>query len=63
MSGEKQEDKVYLIAGQPLGKYLLSLGVGSLMIGFILLGKGSMTAAPVLIVLSLVVIAAGLWTL
>ncbi len=60
-SGEKE--KVILIAGQPLGKYVLSAGVAGLMLGFVLLGGGSMTAAPVLIILSLVIIGAGLWTM
>jgi hypothetical protein len=59
--GEKE--KVVLVAGQPLGKYILSAGVAGLMIGFILLGGGSMTAAPLMIILSLVVIGLGLWTL
>ena len=68
MEEEKREegarkDKVILVAGQPLGKYILSVGVLGLMIGFILLGGGSMSAAPVMIILSLVVIGAGLWTL
>jgi hypothetical protein len=59
--GEKE--KVVLVAGQPLGKYILSAGVAGLMIGFILLGGGSMTAAPLMIILSLVVIGYGLWTM
>jgi len=59
--GEKE--KVVLVAGQPLGKYVLSAGVAGLMIGFILLGGGSMTAAPLMIILSLVVIGLGLWTM
>jgi hypothetical protein len=59
--GEKE--KVVLVAGQPLGKYILSAGVAGLMIGFILLGGGSMTAAPLMIILSLVVIGLGLWTM
>ncbi len=68
MEEEKREeavkkDKVVLVAGQPLGKYILSAGVAGLMSGFILLGGGSMSAAPVLIILSLVVIGAGLWTM
>ncbi len=60
-SGEKE--KVILVAGQPLGKYVLSAGVAGLMLGFVLLGGGSMTAAPVLIISSLVVIGLGLWTM
>jgi len=56
-----ERERVRLIYGQPAGKYVLAAGVAGLFSGFILLGYGSMNAAPVLIIGSLVVIGLGLW--
>jgi len=52
-----------MIAGQPIGKYIFALGLFCLFLGYILLAKQFLTAAPLLIIGGLVVIFLGLWNL
>ena len=52
-----------MIAGQPVGKYVFSVGLFCLFLGYILLAKQMLTAAPLLIIGGLVVIFLGLWNL
>jgi hypothetical protein len=43
------------------GLYVVFAGVACEALGFLLLGKGSMTAAPALLIGSFVVMGAGIW--
>ena len=52
-----------MIAGQPVGKYAFSIGLLCLFLGYVLLAKQMLTAAPLLIIGGLVVIFLGLWNL
>ena len=55
--------KPMMIAGQPVGKYVFSIGLFCLFLGYVLLAKQMLTAAPLLIIGGLIVIFLGLWNL
>jgi hypothetical protein len=60
---EEQGPPPIMIAGQPVGKYVFSIGLFLLFLGYVLLAKEFLTAAPILIIGGLVVIFLGLWNL
>ena len=61
--GRDGEASPRMIAGQPVGKYVFAIGLFCLFLGYILLAKQMLTAAPLLIIGGLVVIFLGLWNL
>ena len=57
------ESTPMMVSGQPIGKYVFAVGLFCLFLGYILLAKQFLTAAPLLIIGGLVVIFLGLWNL
>ena len=56
-------EKISMLQGQPVGKYIFAVGLLVMFGGYIFLAKEFLSVAPVMILGGLAMIFAGLWTM